>query len=243
MTLRFLALLTLLATGSVLSADQPAVSDAAAPASQEPHRSPLLLGHIADGRYYAPGNAYSVALPVLHGDQTDIRDNGEIVVFKDRVSTLLTIAAFEMPRIAQWEYETSTPREYLIDFFRGNILRDYRREFPDSTIEDARFIPEIFEGALVGFTLLPGGSAFSPPEPPAPIAPPPVAKRGHLVFVRDHRIFVIAIELAERVTRANGTVLSTADEDRELFDRLVSVLGAMRFGPEAPTGTPIPVKP
>ncbi len=191
-----------------------------------------LLGTIEAGRYHAPDDAFSVAVPVLHGDNPSITDNGEIVVFRDQVATLLTIAAFRMPAIAKWEHETTEPREYLIAFFRDNILRDYNREFPGSQIESARFLPGFQGGALVAFALLPGGSAFAAPASGGAGATPPIAKRGHVVFVRDERIYVVAIELAERVTRGADFKLTMREEDRVLFDRLITVLAATRFGPE-----------
>ncbi|HLP08352.1 MAG TPA: hypothetical protein VK178_09305 [Opitutaceae bacterium] len=229
MKLRLLApLLLLLATHGF--AQDPTAGpdpDAAPQAGQA-----KLLGSIEEGRYHAPDDAFSVAVPVLHGEKTAIMDNGEIVVFKDKVATLLTIAAFRMPPIAKWEHETTEPREYLITFFRDNILRDYDREFPGSKIESARFLPGFQGGALVAFALLPGGSAFEPAANRPPTAPPPVAKRGHLVFVRDDRVFVVAIELAERVTGGDAYKLTAPEEDRVLFDRLITVLAATRFGPD-----------
>ena len=227
MTLLLRALSALLIVGPALAANPgPAPLEESAPAA-----APKLLGRIEGDRYIAPGEAYSVPVPVLHGDNATIMDNGEIVVFKDKVATLLTIAAFPMPPVARWEYETTPARDYLIAFFRDNILRDYVREFPGSTIESARFLPEVYGGAMVAFTLLPDGSVFTPHTP----RPPPdlVAKRGHFVFVREGRIFVLAVELAERITRTVDTVLTTAEEDQVLFDRLITVLAAMRFGQDA----------
>lgn len=226
MTLRSLALsVLLLAAGSALPAEP---AEAAAPPAPAPATPTKLLGRIADDRYHAPHDVYSVPVPVLQGEGATIMDNGEIVVFKDKVSTLLTIASFAMPAIAKWEYETTPPKDYLIAFFRDNVLRDYRLEFPDTTIESARFLPDAFGGIMVAFTLLPSGSAFTPA---APTAPPSVAKRGHLVFVRDGRIFVIAVELAERVTAPQDYNLNQAQEDHVLFNRLVGVVTTMHFGP------------
>ncbi len=219
------ALSALLIVGTALAAE-PAPRVEPAPAA-----APKLLGRIEGDRYIAPGAAYSVPVPVLHGANATIMDNGEIVVFKDKVATLLTIAAFPMPPVARWEFETTPAKDYLIAFFRDNILRDYVREFPGSTIESARFLPEVFGGAMVAFTLLPGGSVFTPPAPRTP--PGLVAKRGHFVFVREGRIYVLAVELAERITRTADTALTTAEEDQVLFDRLVTVLAAMRFGRDA----------
>ena len=191
-----------------------------------------LFGRVEDERYHAPGDVYSVAVPVFHGTDAVIMDTPEIVVFKDKVSTLLTIAAFKMPDIAKLQFEGMGPREYLIAFVRDNILRDYRHEFPESTIESARFLPDIFAGAMVSFTLMPGGSAFAAPAPASPLAPAPVAKRGHIVFVRNGYIYVVAIELAERVTQPATYKLTKPEEDRLLFDRLVTVLAALRYGPD-----------
>ncbi len=231
MTLRFPALLAFLAAGIALHAETAAPTPAAP--AETTTAAPKLQGRIEDDRYHAPGDVFSVPVPVLHGENQVVMDNGEIVVFKDKVSTLLTIAAFPMPPIAQWEYKTTPPKDYLITFFRDNILRDYRGEFPESSIESARFLPDVSGGAMVAFTLLPGGSAFASTEPRPPTAPPAVAKRGHLVFVHDNRVIVIAVELAERITKEANYTLTTPEEDRILFDRLATVFTALRFGPDA----------
>jgi len=252
MTLRLLVLPAFLAAGAVLRSEPapPATTPsapAAAPATAAhtaPRPAPApaapsvrkLHGRVEADRYFAPGDAYSVPVPVFHGTESAIMDTAEIVVFKDKVSTLLTIAAFKMPTYEKWRFEGMEPKEYLIAFFRDNILRDYRHEFPESTIESARFLPNIFAGAMAAFTLMPGGSAFAAPA--SPVAPPSVAKRGHLVFVRNGYIYVIAIELAERVTQPATYKLTTQEEDRLLFDRLSTVLIALRFGPEV---NPAPV--
>jgi hypothetical protein len=239
MTPRIPVLTALLAAAVGLRAEAPvpapssvsgtAVSSPAAPVDAPARK---LHGRVENNRYYAPGDAFSVPVPVFHGTESAIMDNPEIVVFKDKVSTLLTIAAFKMPAYAKWEFEGMEPKDYLIAFFRDNILRDYRHEFPESTIESARFLPEIYAGAMVAFTLMPGGSAFSAPAPASPLAPAPVAKRGHLVFVRNGYIYVIATELAERVTQPATYKLTTQEEDRLLFGRLATVLEALRFGPD-----------
>lgn len=215
---------------SAQSGSAPAPTSAAKPAGK-------LHGRVEANRYSAPGDVYSVPVPVFHGAESAIMDTAEIVVFKDKVSTLLTIAAFKMPAYAKWEFDGMEPKEYLISFFRDNILRDYRHEFPESSIESARFLPEIFAGGMVAFTLMPGGSAFAPPAPASPLAPAPVAKRGHLVFVRNGYIYVIAAELAERVTQPATYKLTTQEEDRLLFGRLATVLEALRFGPDIKPST------
>ena len=236
MTFLLRALSALLVAGSAIASEPAAAPGPIAPEAAA--TATKLLGRIDSGRYFAPHGAFSTPVPVLRGEGSAIMDNGEIVVFKDKVATLLTIAAFPMPPVALWEFETTPPKDYLIAFFRDNILRDYVHEFPGSTIESARFLPEVFGGSMVAFTLLPAGSVFAPATPRPPTAPPLVAKRGHLVFVRDGRVFVLAVELAERITRPEGSALTTAEEDQVLFDRLITVLGAMHFGRDAaPTRT------
>lgn len=243
MTLRSLALFLLVAGTALRSEPTPSATPApVSPAATAPAPATerKLHGRVEANRYYAPGDVYSVPVPVFHGTESAIMDTAEIVVFKDKVSTLLTIAAFKMPAYAKWEFEGMEPKEYLISFFRDNILRDYRHEFPESSIESARFLPEIFAGGMVAFTLMPGGSAFASPAPASPLAPAPVAKRGHLVFVRNGYIYVIAAELAERVTQPATYKLTTREEDRLLFGRLATVLEALRFGPDIKPSTTTP---
>ena len=240
MTFRHLALVALLFTGPALRSQDPAPTTDPAPTAT-PAPAATLLGRIENDRYIAPGEVFSVALPALDPATASVFDNGEIVVFKDRTSTLLTIAAFPMPPIAKFDYDTEGPRDYLIAFFRDNIVRDYREAFPDSAIESARFLPGVFGGTTVAFTLLPGGSAFTPPTAAAGSLPRPVAKRGHLIFVQGDRIYVVAIELAERVTQPDTYKLTTEEEDRALFGRLVTVLSSLRIPAGAlPPATPRP---
>jgi|GEM_PF-263611 len=242
MTLRTLALSILVAGTALRSEPTPTATPAPLPpAASAPAPAPArrLHGRIEAERYFAPGDLYSVPLPVFHGTDSAVMDTAEIVVFKDKVSTLLTIAAFKMPAYEKWRFEGMEPKEYFIEFFRDSILRDYRHEFPESSIESARYLPEVFAGAMVAFTRMPGGSAFVPPPPANPLAPAPVAKRGHLVFIRNGYIYVVAIELAERVTQPTAYKLTTQEEDRLLFGRLVTVLEALRFGPEV-QAAPIP---
>ncbi len=243
MTLRSLALPLLVAGTALRSEPTPTATPTPvppAPTATAPAPEHKLHGRIEAERYFAPGDLYSVPLPVFHGTDSAVMDTAEIVVFKDKVSTLLTIAAFKMPAYEKWRFEGMEPKEYLYEFFRDNILRDYRHEFPESSIESARYLPEVFAGAMVAFTRMPGGSAFASPPPANPLAPAPVAKRGHLVFIRNGYIYVVAIELAERVTQPATYKLTTQEEDRLLFGRLATVLEALRFGPDIKPSTTAP---
>lgn len=232
MTRLALALPTLLAY-ALFSATPVAVAQPAS-AATEPAAAPettKLSGQILDGLYLAPSGAYAVPMPILQGEAAVVMDTDTVVVFRDKQSVLLTIAAFPMPALAQWEHHSQGPRDYLIAFFRDNILRDYTNAFPASRVESVKFVPDYNGGTLLTYTLMPGGSAFDPD--PVAVAQegyvPAVAKRGHLVFVRDRRVFVLAIELAERVTKQSQYNWSTAEEDRVLLDRLATVITALRI--------------
>lgn len=242
MPLRHLALLSLLAVGTAAAPNEPTAESGTTPATTNP--APLV-GRIAEGRYTPPDGAYSVPVPALRGDGAAIMDTPEIVVFKDRISALLTIAAFRMPPAARWEYETSEAQEYLVSFFRDNILRDYRHEFPETSVESVRFLPDYSGGALLAFTLLPGGSAFAldPADAAGPEPAPAIAKRGHLIFVRDRHIYVLATELAERITKRSIYSLGTANEDQLLFDRLIAIVTSMDFGDRRHAAPPVTTAP
>ena len=71
--------------------------------------------------------------------------------------------------------------------------------------------------------------AFTPPG-----APPPVAKRGNLIFARNGYTFVISTELSERVTEGTSYHNTTAEEDSLLRSRLLDITKKMTFIKPAP---------
>jgi hypothetical protein len=199
-----------------------------------------LRGRIENGRYYAPTDSFDIALPMLVGDRPLVLDNPNIVVFRDDVRTMLTIAAIRMEAIDKWELETTSPREFLIKFFRESVLVDYREAFPGTTVESARLLNNLEGGALLVATLHPNGSAFEtdPIVRNDPSTPPPVAKRGNLIFARGDFVYVISSELADRVTESSTYSTDTETEDRILHDRLIEVHSKIHFA-----GDPVPEAP
>ncbi|HUG11903.1 MAG TPA: hypothetical protein VMM36_12860 [Opitutaceae bacterium] len=196
-----------------------------------------LRGRIENGRYYAPTDAFDIAIPMLVGDRPLVLDNPNIVVFRDDVRTMLTIAAIRMEAIDKWDLETTSPREFLIKFFRESVLADYRESFPGTTVESARLLNNLEGGALLVATLHPNGSAFEtdPIVRNDPATPPPVAKRGNLIFARGDFVYVISTELADRVTESSTYTTDIETEDRILNDRLVEVHSKIHFaGDPAP---------
>ena len=58
---------------------------------------------------------------------------------------------------------------------------------------------------------------------------PPVAKRGNLLFVKNGYVFVLSIELAEKVIERSAYDKTVADEDALLRQRLLGLLGKISF--------------
>jgi hypothetical protein len=91
-------------------------------------------------------------------------------------------------------------------------------------------------GALIAYTLLPGGSMFAGKSSILGTSEnAPVAKRGNLIFVRNNVIYVITTELAERVTERSAYKKTKAEEDVILRDRLVDLAHKMEFTRPAQT--------
>ena len=57
----------------------------------------------------------------------------------------------------------------------------------------------------------------------------PVAKRGNLLFVRNGFVFVISIELAERVIEGKAYGKSTEEQDEILRKRLLEMVDRITF--------------
>lgn len=204
-----------------------------------------LRGRVENGRYYAPSGAFNITIPILVGERPLILDNPNVVVFRDDIRTMLTVVAVPMEPIDKWEFETTSPREFLIAFFRENVLADFQNSFPGTSVEGAIMLNDFEGGALLVCTLHPNGSAFEvdPIVRNDPNSKPPVAKRGSLLFRHGDHVFVLSTELADRVTEMSTYITDTATEDRILRERLVEAVSQMRFAdspPETPQDSPPP---
>jgi hypothetical protein len=91
---------------------------------------------------------------------------------------------------------------------------------------------------LLVYSLLPNGSMFTL-DPAAPATPEavPTAKRGSLLFIHKNHVFVVAIELAERITKRSRYNLSKETEDKVLQERLFKMASVMEL---LPGKTPVP---
>ena len=126
-------------------------------------------------------------------------------------------------------------KDYLIYFFSNFVLSDFKQTFEGVQIESAKFVPGLLDGSLLTYLLIPGGTMFGDRVPQLSADRVPVAKRGNLLFVRNGHIFVISIELAERVIEGRSYSKTTAEEDEILRNRLTDIVSKIAFAkPPAP---------
>jgi hypothetical protein len=189
-----------------------------------------LAGRLEGDTYVSATGEFSVPLPVLRELGGTVTDTENVVTFSDTFSTHISIACFPQDALQRWELETRDLRDYLLYFFTDFVLTDFARRFPGSKIESARFIPELMDGALVTYALLPGGSYFESKDGGlGPSASRVTAKRGTLLFVRNRHVFVLSTELAERATQ-RGTYAATPEkENDQLAARLTALAGRLVF--------------
>lgn len=202
-----------------------------------------LVGRV-EGKTYIPANgAYRVAIPVLPELGGRINDTENSVTFQDEFNVLASIAVVEMDATQRWEFSTRGRKEYLAYFFANFVMPDFQQLFPGASVEEAKYSPSIAEGSLIAYTLLPGGSMFAHKLPFASTdTSVPVAKRGNLVFTRDSRVFVLSVELAERITERSTYKKTPAEENEILRQRLIDLFNKMTFpstaAPEKPAAAP-----
>jgi hypothetical protein len=191
---------------------------------------PALRGHV-EGRFYvSPGGVYRIAIPVLPELGGQISDTGSVVTFQDDYNVHISIACFPQDATQRWEMSTRGLKDYLVYFFGNFILPDFQQALPGARVESAKFAPGLTDGALIVYTLLPGGSMFGQKAAVlGPTGTPPVAKRGNLVFVHREHIYVISTELAERVLERSIYKKTTAEEDEILRQRLADVVDKISY--------------
>lgn len=187
-----------------------------------------LTGRLEGDTYVSATGEFSVPMPVLRELGGAVTDTENVVTFTDSYSTHISIACFPQDALQRWELDTRGLRDYLMYFFTDFVLADFSRRFPGSTIESARFVPELMEGGLITYTLLPGGSYFEPkPAPEKRVS----AKRGTLLFVRNRHVYVLSTELAERVTKRDTYESTPEKENAQLTARLTELANRLVFPP------------
>jgi hypothetical protein len=188
-----------------------------------------LDGKIEGKSYVSPTGIFKVIIPVLPELGGDITDTPNVVTFQDDFNVHVSIAAFPQDATQRWEMSTRGLKDYLIYFFSNFVLSDFKQTFEGVQIESAKFVPSLLDGSLLTYLLIPGGTMFGNRVPQLSADRIPVAKRGNLLFVRNGHIFVISIELAERVIEGRSYNKTTAEEDEILRNRLTDIVNKITF--------------
>ena len=196
-----------------------------------------LEGKVDGKTYVSPTGLFKVTIPVLPELGGDITDTPNVVTFQDDFNVHVSIASFPQDATQRWELSTRGTKDYLIYFFSNFVLADFKQTFMGVQIESAKFVPGTLGGSLLTYLLVPGGTMFADRAPRFGSERPPTAKRGNLLFVRNDNVFVISIELAEKVIEGKSYNKSTADEDEILRKRLLEMVDKISFS-RPPAATP-----
>jgi hypothetical protein len=198
-----------------------------------------LQGKVEGKTYVSPTGIFKVVIPVLPELGGDITDTPNVVTFQDDFNVHVSIAAFPQDATQRWELSTRGTKDYLIYFFSNFVLSDFKQTFEGVQIESAKFVPGMLDGSLLTYLLIPGGTMFGDRVPRLSADRIPIAKRGNLLFVRNGHIFVVSIELAERVIEGRSYNKTTAEEDEILRNRLTDIVNKIAFAkPPAPAPAP-----
>jgi hypothetical protein len=192
---------------------------------------PALVGRIEDRTYVAEGGIFRVPIPVLPELGGTVSDTANVVTFADDFTTYVSIASFPLDAAQRREDEARGRKDYLTNFFTTFVLPDFLQRYPGARVENPRFLPAQNDGALLLYLLLPGGTMFKDRAARLSLDPARtvVAKRGNLLFVRGDRLFVLSMELAERVLAPTTYNKTAAEEDEILRQRLLALLAKVEF--------------
>lgn len=190
-----------------------------------------LIGKVLENQYIAPSGSYKMTLPIqleLGGTVTDTR---EVVTFQDDFRIHASIACFKMGASNEREIQTRGRRDFLISFFREHVHTQFKRRFPGAEIDEARYMPEVLEEALMVYNTLPNGTMFSDQAVLASSSDGALlVKRGNLLFLKDHHLYVISVELAKLLLVGNESLHYSEEEKHVLLrEELLDLAGRITF--------------
>ncbi|MEY3608623.1 MAG: hypothetical protein RLZZ447_1411 [Verrucomicrobiota bacterium] len=188
-----------------------------------------IEGRIEGRTYVSPTGLFKVTIPVLPELGGDLTDTPNVVTFQDDFNVHVSIAAFPQDATQRWENSTRGAKDYLVYFFSNFVLSDFRQNFEGVQIESAKFVPGVLDGALLTYLLVPGGTMFPDRLPAVSNEVLPIAKRGNLLFIRNEHVFVISIELAEKVIEGKSYGKNVAEQDEILRKRLLEMVDKITF--------------
>lgn len=234
--MKFAFALTLLAAGGCFTqlSGQTILKEGDSPESA-PSQASQTYGKVDGDTYISPTGLFSIKIPVLPELGGTISDTPNVVTFDDDYSVHLSVGAFPLSPELKSEYETRGAKDFLINFFTGIVMPDFVANFPGSKLEKtAAFLPQFQGGAVLLYSLHPGGSNFERRTRFSIAIPPVVAKRGNICFVRSGYVFVISTELAERAIERSTYKQTPEEENAILRKRLLDIVAKMQFTPPVP---------
>jgi hypothetical protein len=197
--------------------------------SQEEGDSALMGSIDESNNYTAPGGHYRVSIPVLLELGGSVEDSFIVTDFRDSYGTHILVATLPMDAALRAQLEKTNKKDFLSAFFAQQILAEYQRTYPGAKTEAARYINGVQDGCLFATVLVPGGSAFRHLLFLKEGEAEPMAKRGTFLFLKNDRIFMITIELYERMLKRDTFHKTSDEEDAILRERLMDFLGKMTF--------------
>jgi hypothetical protein len=204
-------------------------------ASEQAVSPQQTYGRVEHGVYISPTGLYRVKVPVLSGLGGTISDTPNVATFDDDYSIHTSIAAFPLSSELKSDCEARGAQDFLIHFFDTIVMPDFISSFPGSTREaKVVFMPHTMDGAVLLFSLHPGGSNFELRSSISRRIKPVVAKRGNLCFIKYGHIVVISTELAERALERSTYSKTSDEEDAILRQRLLDLVAKMEFTQPAP---------
>lgn len=229
----FLVTIALAVTPALGVNTTPIVPPPGVPASELPYEDEMqgdFRGSISGDSYVAPSGAYRITIPVIPQLGGEINDSQNVVTFQDAFGKHITIGCFPLDATLRAEETKRGRKEFLVWFFQAYIQSDFARNIPGTTVEpNAKFINGTQGGTLFTQLLLPNGSVFTKRVFIFPPETPPVAKRGNFVFLNNGHVYVLSIELADRIFK-HSTYNKTVAEEEEILRRdLLELLGRISF--------------
>jgi hypothetical protein len=223
----------LLPVSTLLVAQSEAPPSPAAAQTEQPVQRDLIGRLENEKTYIAPHDTFRVEVPVLPELGGTITDTENVVTFQDAFTVHASVACFAMDATLRWEDETRGRKDFLTYFFANFVLPDFEHRFPGSSVESAKFRPSLRDGTLMTFMLLPNGTMFSDRLIVGTEEKPPVAKRSNWLFVKNEHVFIVSMELAERVLEHSTWDKTPAEEDAILTRRLEDFISKISFPPAA----------
>ncbi len=202
--------------------------------NQQPGQMAPLLGRVVYNTYISPTGAFRIPIPVLQEMGGVISDTDHLVTFEDTFTTHISIAAFPQDATQRWQASVDGQKLYLINFFKEDVLPNFRRTFKDTKVsveENARYLPSVLGGTFIAYLEIPGGTNFNQRIPLIGDQAPRMSKYGIMVFVKYGVIYVINIELAEKAIEGSAYHQTPAREDAILRTRLMDVASQIEFTP------------